>query len=130
MKFSTFSKSLLLGLAVLLATAAFASNRGSLNLADSTMVNGQKLAAGDYKVTWDGTGPNVQLNIMQGKKTIATVPAHMVDLKEAASANSAVVHKNDDGSKTLSEIRLSGKKFAFAVGSEQASANSGETSAK
>ncbi|HZQ21763.1 MAG TPA: hypothetical protein VFA89_03100 [Terriglobales bacterium] len=120
MKLSTISKSLLLGLAVLLTTVAFASNKGSFNLADLTVVNGQKLPPGDYKVEWDGNGPNVQLNIVQGKKTVTTVPAHVVDLKEPASTNSAVVRKNDDGTRSLSEIRLHGKKFAFALGSEQA----------
>jgi len=125
MKHSTISKGLLLGLALLLATSAFAANKASINIPDAVMVNGQKLAPGDYKVTWDGTGPNVELNISRGKNVIAKVPARMQDLSQPAPMNSAVSRKNDDGSRTLTELRFSGKKYAFALGSEQASAASG-----
>ena len=125
MKRSTISKGLLLGLALLLATSAFAANKGSVTLPEAMMVNGQKLNAGDYKVTWNGTAPNVELSLLQGKNVIAKVPARMQDLNAPASSNMAVSRKNDDGSRTLTEVRLSGKKYAFALGSEQASATSG-----
>jgi hypothetical protein len=82
------------------------------------MLNGTKLAAGDYKVQWDGNGPNVELSITQGKKVIAKVPAHMVDLDSPAQSDAAVVKNNGDGTKSLTEVRLSGKKFALAVGDE------------
>ena len=59
------SKSLFLGLALLLATSAFAANKGSLQVQEPITVNGTKLAAGDYKLQWDGTGPSVELSIMQ-----------------------------------------------------------------
>src|SRR4029077_4411204 len=78
------SKSLFLGLALLLATSAFAANKGSLQIQEPTSVNGTKLAPGDYKLEWDGTGPSVELSIMQGKKVIAKVPAHVVDLSRPA----------------------------------------------
>jgi hypothetical protein len=112
------SKSLFLGLALLLATSAFAANKGSLTVQEPVMLNGTKLAAGDYKVQWDGNGPNVELSITQGKKVIAKVPAHMVDLDSPAQTDAAVVKNNGDGTKSLTEVRLSGKKFAFALGEE------------
>jgi hypothetical protein len=112
------SKSLFLGLALLLATSAFAANKGSLSVQEPVMLNGTKLAAGDYKVQWDGNGPNVELSITQGKKVIAKVPAHMVDLDSPAQSDAAVVKNNGDGTKSLTEVRLSGKKFALAVGDE------------
>jgi hypothetical protein len=112
------SKSLFLGLALLLATSAFAANKGSLTVQEPVMLNGTKLAAGDYKVQWDGNGPNVELSITQGKKVIAKVPAHMVDLDSPAQSDAAVVKNNGDGTKSLTEVRLSGKKFALAVGDE------------
>jgi hypothetical protein len=117
------SKSLFLGLALLLATSAFAANKGSLTVQEAVTVNGTRLAAGDYKVQWDGTGPNVELSITQGKKVLAKVPARMVNLDQPAQGDSAVVKNNDDGSKSLTEVRLSGKKFAFAVGEEAAKAD-------
>ena len=117
------SKRLFLGLALLLATSAFAANKGSLQIQEPTSVNGTKLAPGDYKIEWDGTGPSVELSIMQGKKLITKVPAHVVDLNRPAQNDAAVVKNSEDGTKTLSEVRLSGKKFAFAVGEEAAKAD-------
>jgi len=117
------TKSLVLGLAVLLATSAFAANKGSLQVQEPISVNGQQLAPGDYKVQWDGSGPNVELSIMQGKKVVTKVPAHVVDLSSASSADAAVVKNNADGSKSLSEVRFSGKKYAIAVGEEAAKAD-------
>src|SRR5580765_1288939 len=110
------------GLALLLATSAFAANKGSLSVQEPVMVAGTKLPAGDYKVQWEGTGPSVELSITQGKKVIAKVPAQIVNLEAPSSSDAVVVKKNGDGSKSLSEVRLSGKKFAIAVGEEAAKA--------
>jgi hypothetical protein len=121
MKFAKFSKGLLLGLALVLATAAFAaSNKGSLEVADRVTVSGTQLPAGTYSVKWDGSGPNVELSIMQGKKVVATTPARVVDLTQTPNSNSAVIKNNDDGSKSLAEIRFGGKKYALAIGQETA----------
>jgi len=117
------SKNLFLGLALLLATSAFAANKGSLQVQEPLSVNGTKLAPGDYKVQWDGTGPSVELSIMQGKKVVAKIPAHVVDLDKPSPTDAAVVKNNGDGTKTLSEVRLSGKKFSLAVGEEAAKAD-------
>ena len=122
MKVSRISKGLLLGLALLLATSAFAANKGSVAVTDPVTVAGKQLAVGNYKLTWDGSGSSVQLNIMQGKNVVATVPARVVELNNAASSDSAVVSSSGDGSKSLSEIRFSGKKYALAIGEESASA--------
>lgn len=117
------SKSLFLGLALLLGASAFAANKGSLQLQEPVTVNGTTLRPGDYKVEWDGNGPSVELNIVQGKKVVAKVPAHVVDLNQPSAHDAAVVKKGEDGSRSLSEVRLSGKKFAFAVGEEAAKAD-------
>ena len=130
MKRLMISKVLLLGLALVLATSAFAANKGSLQVGEQISVNGQTLPAGEYSLKWEGNGPNVELNILQGKKVIATVPARMIDLQQSASQDAAVVRKNDDGSRSLSEIRFSGKKYAFALGAEQAKTDSDESTTK
>ena len=123
MKFATVSKSLVMGLALLLASIAFAGTKASLQLNNPVSVNGTTLKAGDYKVQWDGSGPNVELSIMQGKKVVTKVPAHVVDLSSASNADAAVVKNNADGSKSLSEVRFGGKKYAIAVGEEAAKAD-------
>jgi len=117
------SKSLFLGLALLLATSAFAANKGSLQVQEPINVNGTKLAPGEYKVQWDGAGPNVEMSILKGKNVVTKVPAHVVDLGAASPSDATVVKNNGDGTKSLSEVRLSGKKFALAVGEEAAKAD-------
>ena len=122
MKFANVSKGLLLGLALLLATSAFAaSNRGSMELMDPVTVSGKQLPAGEYSVKWDGSGPNVELNILKGNKVVATTPAWLVDLSQKSNSDSAIVQQNGDGSKSLTEIHFGGKKYALAIGNESAS---------
>jgi hypothetical protein len=119
---SNLLKSAVLGLAVLMASSAFAANKTTLQVDEPLTVSGTKLKPGEYKVEWDGTGPNVEMSILKGKNVVAKVPAHVVELNSTSPSNAAVVKSNDDGSKSLSEIRMSGKKFALAVGEEAAKA--------
>ena len=122
------SKGLLLGLALLLATSAFAANQGSLEVSDPVTVSGKQLAAGEYTVKWEGTGPNVELYILRGNRVVATVPARMIDLDRKPDRNSAVTTVNGDGRKSLNEIRFSGKKYGLMINAESAKAESKEQS--
>jgi len=126
---SNASKLLSLGAVVLLAASALAATKGSLQLTSATNVAGKQLAAGEYTVKWEGSGPSVEANIMKGKTVIATVPAHVVELDKASNNNAAVVRKSEDGSATLNQIRFSGKKYALEV-SDQSAANMNENSGK
>ncbi len=111
---------------MLLATSVFAaSNKGSLETLSSITVNGTTLPAGSYQLKWEGTGSNVQLNILKGSKVVATTPARLVDLQQSPNQDQAVMKNNGDGSKSLSEVRFGGKKYALQVGGE---ANSAEMS--
>jgi hypothetical protein len=116
MKFATVSKSVVLGLAVMLASSAFAATRGSLQLTNPVNVNGTTLKAGDYKVQWDGAGPNVELSIMKGKNVVAKVPAHVVELQAPAANDAAVTQANASGPNTLAGVRFQGKKTALELG--------------
>jgi hypothetical protein len=116
MKFTTVSKSLMMGLALLLASSAFAATKADLVLQNPTTINGTKLKAGEYKLQWDGSGPNVEVSITQGKKVLAKVPAKVVDLNTPSENNAAVVKTNDDGTSTLAGARFEGKKFALELG--------------
>lgn len=115
MKFTTVSKSVVMGLAVLLASSAFAATKANLTLNNATTINGTKLKAGEYKLEWDGTG-NVEVSVLQGKKVVAKIPAKVVDLPSASQNDAAVVTKNDDGTSTLAGARFQGKKYALEVG--------------
>jgi hypothetical protein len=116
MKFAAISKGLILGLALVLASSAFAATKASLQLNNPTTVNGTRLKPGDYKLWWEGSGPSVEVSIMQGKNVVAKIPAKVVNLDSAASNDAAVTQRNSDGTTTLAGIRFGGKKFALEMG--------------
>jgi len=115
MKFATVSKGLVLGLALLLASSAFAGTKATLTLLDPVTVNGTTLKAGDYKLEWEGTGPSVEVNIMQGKNVVAKLPAKLVDLNSPSANTAAVIQRNNDGTASLVGARFEGKKYALEV---------------
>ena len=116
MKFATVSKSLVLGLALTLASTAFAASKANLTLNNPTSVNGTTLKPGDYKLEWDGSGPNVELSILQGKKVVTKVAAKIVDMDKAPNNDAALLKQNGDGSTTLAGVRFQGKKYALELG--------------
>lgn len=115
MKITSVHKGLVLSLALLLAATAFASNKGSMQISTTVMVNGKQLAPGEYSVKWEGNGPNVQVSIMKGKNVVAQAPAHVVTLNSSTADDAAVVQKNNDGSSSLAQIRFGGKKYALTL---------------
>jgi hypothetical protein len=127
MKFATVSKSLLMGSALLLASSAFAANKASMQVQSAVIINGATLKPGDYTVEWNGSGSNVELSITQGKKVLAKVPAHVVDLETASNNNATVIRRNDDGTNSLTGVRFGGKKFALEVGEASDGMHSGSS---
>jgi hypothetical protein len=111
---NSLTKTVVLGLAVLLASSAFASNKGTVELRESSEINGQQLAAGEYQVRWDGTGSNVEVSFMRGRKEVLKTSAKVVELDQAYGYDSAVVD-HASGKATISEIRFAGKKYALAI---------------
>lgn len=115
MKFATVSKMLVLGLALLLASSAFAANKPSLALSHPVTVNGTTLKAGDYKVQWEGTGPNVEVRILQGKNVLVKAPARVVELQTAAADDAALTRTNESGTSSLAAIRFQGNKLSLEL---------------
>jgi len=127
MKLNQLAKTVVLGLAVLLAASAFASNKGSLQVREAIEVNGQQLAPGEYQVNWDGTGPNVEVSFMQGKKEVAKTTAKVVALDKAYDYDAAIVD-HASGKASVSEVRFAGKKYALAIGAtDKAEMNANST---
>jgi hypothetical protein len=127
MKFATVSKSMVMGLALLLGSSAFAATKANLQLTNPVMVNGTKLKPGDYKVQWEGTAGNVELSITQGKNVLAKVPARVIELQTPAANDAAVTRKNESGPNTLAGVRFQGKKFALELGNATEAMESGSS---
>jgi hypothetical protein len=109
--------SALLVMAVLFATTAFAAaNKASVEINKDVVVGGKTLAAGKYTVTWEGQGQNVDLSVAKGKQLIVKTPAHLLDLPRISANDAVVVKDNPDGTRALSQIQISGKKYALELG--------------
>jgi hypothetical protein len=117
-------KTVVLGLAVLLASSAFASNKTTLQVREAVEVNGQQLAAGEYQLRWEGSGPSVEVSFMKGKKEVAKASAKVVTLEKAADYDSAVID-HASGKATVSQVRIAGKKFALDLGATEKAEMSG-----
>jgi hypothetical protein len=115
MKVSAISKALLPAL-VLLAVSAFAAdkNKGTLLIDEPVTVSGHQLAAGEYNLTWTGTGSDVTLTVTANKKVVATLPAHLVGLNYASDGNKSELHKNSDGTLSLTQVDFKDKKYALS----------------
>jgi hypothetical protein len=69
-------------LLVLSCAPAFAgTNSQSLTIPTSVKVGTAQLAAGNYKVSWTGSGASAQVTIAKDGKTVATATAKVVDEK-------------------------------------------------
>ena len=127
MKSTLFSRIIFATLALALATSAFAANdshKSSFEIGAATQVNGTTLPAGEYTAQWEGPGPTVQVNIMQGKKVVATAPAQLVALDSKASDTHAEVLNGSNGQRELKVLQFAGKKVSLQLGTESAAAQS------
>ncbi len=113
---------LLAGTSLLFSASAFAGNGGkkSLHIDTNVTVEGKPLPAGDYKVEWSGTGPDVKVNILKGKETVASVSAHAVSLPAPNKQDGYSATAAKDGSRSLTTLFFSGEKYDLEIG--QASA--------
>ena len=98
-RFSTYA----LMLALAAAPAFAAKNSQSLNFATPVKVGANEIPAGDCKVTWNGTGDNIQVTFAQNGKSF-TIPAKLVEEKHK---NKGYVVSREGGTDQLQTIQLS-----------------------
>ena len=108
---------------LLLSAGAFAREKGKLNLTENVTVQGKVLKPGEYKLEWEGSGNNVQLSFIQGRETVATVPATIVPSQNSNLANASSTTTEADGSKSLGAYYPEGKKFFLELGQKEAAKN-------
>jgi len=127
MKSSKITGGLVLAVAVLLSTAAFAGSKpGSLYLSEGAQLNGRQIPAGTYQLRWEGNGPAVQVSVLKGKKVIASAPAK-IEQVAAQSDRGAAVIDTAGGSRTLVEARFAGKNYKLVFPSPEAQAQNMHT---
>ncbi|HEX3154993.1 MAG TPA: hypothetical protein VHV32_10225 [Candidatus Angelobacter sp.] len=130
MKSSLFFRIIFATLVLALTSSAFAatdSHKSSFEIGAPTQVNGTTLPPGEYTAQWEGSGPAVQVNILQGKKVVATAPAQLVALESKASDTQAEVLNGTNGERELTALQFAGKKVSLKLGAESAKAQAAPT---
>jgi hypothetical protein len=94
---------------MLVVTAAFAGET-SVTFSTPTIVNGQKIAPGQYTVRYDIKGATADVQIFQAKKTVATTTGTVVENKDKSPYDGIVRENNTDGTASLKEIQIANKK--------------------
>jgi len=109
---------LLVGSSLMLSASAFAGNgnKKSLHLYESVTLEGKQLPPGDYKFEWSGTGPDVKVDILKGKETVASVPARIVAVPVSNKVDGYSATAGKDGSHSLTTLFFSGDKFDLQIG--------------
>jgi len=97
----------------MVAAGVSAADKGSGNvtISESVKIGASQLAPGDYKLSWEGTGPNVQVTFSRGKNSFTT-PATITD-QSNPYGRTAVIVKQDNGSRVLNSIQLSKHLLVF-----------------
>ena len=87
----------------------------SVKIGDPVTVGGTHLKAGDYKVQWEGTGPNVQVSFLRNGKAVATAPAKL-QVDDSQIKQDDVIMDRENANETLKEIDFSHQKEALMFG--------------
>ncbi len=103
------------GFMVVSTTNVLAANKGSLHISSPVSVAGKRLAAGDYTVQWTGAGPEIEVKVMQGKKVLTTASAIVTKLTDTSNNDAVIITSHSDGSQSVSQIFLSGKKWTLKI---------------
>jgi len=116
--------SAVVAVAPLFAGVAFAKSskgpqKGTIHLNEAVTVEGKQLSPGDYKIETDNSGPQANVNIIKGKDTIASIPAH-VQPSSAEQENGYSISTQPDGGKQLTVIFLHRTEYDLSTGESRA----------
>ncbi len=93
---------------------AFAGQKNSatVQLDQPVKVAGTQLTPGEYKMTWEGNGPDVTVSILAGKKTVATTPARLVS-DRTSEPGAVETNTASDKTVTLQAVDLKNQTLRF-----------------
>jgi hypothetical protein len=72
-----------------------------------------QLPAGIYQVTWAGSGPSVQVEILRNGNLVVSARARVVVLDREAPSDLSGTHTVSDGSVFLQSLRFAGQSYAL-----------------
>lgn len=96
--------------ALLFVPAWAAKNSQNVTLTASVQVGSTQLPAGEYKVSWTGTGDSAKVTLAKKGAAPVTVPAKVVDQK---NDHTGVATATQGGKEVLQAILLSNVNLVF-----------------
>ncbi len=93
-------------LALLSVPAFAAKNSQIVTFSDAVTVGSTQLPAGEYKVTWDGIGSNVQVTLAETGKLHPTTVTTTAKVTEQKNGHGGFRLNNKDGVKTLQALQF------------------------
>ena len=95
----------------LLPSSLFASSKPQMvTIWQTVNVGSRQLTPGQYKVTWNGDGPKVQVTLAKDSKSTVTIDAKLV---EAQHSEAGVVISEEGGVRVLHQIQLKHANLIF-----------------
>ncbi len=102
---------------VLFSMAAWAANKKTvtISLSNPATVGSTQLAPGDYEVSWDGSGPSVDVTFSKGRREVVTVAAQMVEESSSGPYRNPATYTKlaEDGTRVITRIRVRSLSFVF-----------------
>jgi hypothetical protein len=110
-------KTKILGLLILSILAVnlsmWANNQKTLPFRTEVTLNGNKLPAGFYEISWVSHSPEATVTFVRAGQVMVTAMGKWVDRDTKYTTDALVYSNNADGSHTLLEIRFAGRKQAL-----------------
>jgi Protein of unknown function (DUF2911) len=96
-----------------LAFSASANNSKTLSFRTEVTLNGSKLPAGFYEVSWATHSPAATVTFIKTGQVMLKAMGKFVDRDVKYNTDAVVYTNNPDGTHTLLEIRFAGRKQAL-----------------
>lgn len=90
-----------------------ANNEKTLPFRTEVTLNGNKLPAGFYEISWVSHSPEATVTFVRAGQVMVTAMGKFVERDTKYKADALVYSNNADGSHTLLEIRFAGSKQAL-----------------
>ena len=99
------------------AIPAFARASREIRIDPGTMLHGQSVPVGTYRLSWkpNGRPDEVAVEILRGRSVVASATGRLRD-REAPSEYDSIAYRNGgNGAREIVEIRFAGKKQVIRV---------------
>lgn len=112
-----FAKIVLAASVLALTSGAFGAQK-TVTVFSNTTLNGQPVAAGDYKVDYDIHGSTADVKFLHGKKVVATAMGQVVEAKAPYKDTAIIRSNNPDGSSSIVQLQLARETSAIRFETE------------